>query len=175
MLTHHVSRSSLNQTNWPLGQKLLLVFMNDDVDRLRTGRFVASCGLLAIAFSGIWNASRELGVTPIAGIAALAAYLVAGGILIAVIVGRLFGQHELKRFRFDLTNAILVTTLIALPFAFANIQWNLFVQDLPDESKPDRSSALLIGSAVSAFLLLPTLFITEALLVWVAALRKRFR
>ena len=147
--------------------------MTDEVDRLRLRRFLFSCLLLFLAFQGIANVSRALNISPVSWFLLLACYLLAGGFLMAVIVGRLYDQHELKRFRFDLTNAVLLTTLIALPMGFANIQWYHFFQNLPAAENPDQSTALVISTAIALFLLLPTLFITEALLTWYLWFRKR--
>ena len=147
--------------------------MADSTNRLRLGRFLFSCGIIFFVFHGIFGLSVELDVEPFFGFAVLGGYLLAVAILMATIVGRLYDQHELRRFRFDLKNTFLLTTLIALPLGFANFLWHLYSPNLPEVDGPNRQTALLIGFVVAVFLMLPTLFISEAILVWALWLRKR--
>jgi hypothetical protein len=65
-----------------------------------------------------------------------------------------------------LANLILITTFFALPFAFSNIFWGLFRLDNIQEIAKDKTKITLIGTGYLFFLMIPILFVVEAILSW---------
>lgn len=94
-------------------------------------------------------------------------------VVITLIAGRLYTQHEIRRFRFDITSLGLVTTLMSLPFATGGIYWDLIAPTVGDEFKNDGMWVTLVITGALFFLMFPVFFIAEALLTWCRILSRR--
>lgn len=150
---------------------LVVEKMNAETDIFRPARFIFSCCFVLGAFRGLLWISQAVGAPPIVAQLTLGAYLISGSIIMAIIIVRSH-QPEFWRIQFDLLNVILIATLVALPIGFAMIQWGLHRQEIAADQLPNQSTVLLTATVVGAFFLMPTLFITEALLTWRLWFRK---
>jgi hypothetical protein len=135
-------------------------------DGHRIPRFLGSCFFISLGFVAIDRASEEQNVSPTVAAILYLAYLIGCAILITSIISRLYQQHGIRRMRFDLANLILVTTLIALPFAISSTYWELFGLDHIEEIATGKIELLMIGTGVLAFLMFPVFFVIEAILSW---------
>lgn len=111
-------------------------------------------------------------------------YLLIQSALMIWLVGLLFQQHEMKRYRFDIGGLLIITTMIALPLGAASALIRQAapptsaVAELPMEGAEltRRNELTLINSVFAAalyFSLVPLLMVTEAALGWFVATRKR--
>ena len=144
--------------------------MSYQPDRMRLPRFLGSCFLVGLGFLGIASVSREQSVSAVIPLSSYLAFLVFSSILITTIVARIYRQHEIRRLNFDLANLILLTVLIALPFAVSNALCEQFQLNNIERIGNDKIVVLLMLTGWAAFLLFPVFFITEALLSWSARL-----
>ena len=144
--------------------------MSYQPDRMRLPRVAGSCFLVVMGALGIVSVSREQDVSVVLSLTIFAAFLIVSSILITTIVSRIYRQHGISRPNFDLANLILLTILIALPFALANALWDHFQFSGVEKIQNDKTIVLLVMAGVAAFLLLPVFYITEALLSWGALL-----
>ncbi len=135
-------------------------------DRQRLPRFLGSCFLIGLGYFAIGASSNQENGARILATILYSAYLVGCAILIATIVARLYQHHEIRRMTFDLVNLILVTTLIALPFALASTFWGLFGLDQVQELTKDKTKVLIILTGLLAFLMFPVFFVVEAIVSW---------
>ena len=83
----------------------------ESADQGRIGRVFVSSFILGLTLFGIMVASREQGVLFFYGVAAFLCYAFLSSFLIAWIAGRLFRQHEVREFKFDMANMILIFNL----------------------------------------------------------------
>ena len=146
---------------------------NNEADRGRLSRFLGSVFLIWLGLNGILSACLNQGVSPVFPLTVFVIFLVASAIIIALIAGRLYAQHEIRRFKFDIANLILITTLASLPFAAANIFWNQIEQSSTEPIKDDALWITIIIAAVLFFFMFPALFIAEALITWWRAFTRR--
>ena len=119
-----------------------------------------------MGYAVIWEISRDRSIDASFGAIAFSVYLVLSAILITTVVSRLYNQHQLRLFRIDIANLILLTVLFALPFALANTMWVIYEPDHGGQVVTYKTTVLLILSGVAIFLLLPVFFVAEALLTW---------
>lgn len=140
--------------------------MSYQPDRQRLPRVVGSCFLIGLGFAGIVTASRGRNVSASPALTIFAAFLIVSSLLITTVVYRLYLQHKVRRLNFDLANLMLLTVLIALPFAVSNALWGHFKLNEVAKIQENRTTLLLGLSCATAFLLLPVFFVTEALLSW---------
>ena len=147
----------------------------ESADQGRIGRVFVSSFILGLTLFGIMVASREQGVLFFYGVAAFLCYAFLSSFLIAWIAGRLFRQHEVREFKFDMANMILISVQLALPFAFANALWEIFQMELNEWASDARIRVLIVLAGIAAFLLLPIFYLTEAFLVWYSRFSKTKR
>ncbi len=140
--------------------------MNDSVDQNRMGRFVFSGGMILWALFAVWKTAANQGISPVVALIGPIAYLVVASTLIALITGRLYAQHGIRKLKFDLGVIILVTFLAALPFALSNSIWHVYDLEQVSSIQANRTLFTCITSAIATFLLFPILIVTEALLAW---------
>jgi hypothetical protein len=138
-------------------------------DGQRIPRFLGSCFWIGLGFAAIETADKPNESRTLAALL-YSIYLISCAILMVAIISRLYRQHEIRRMRFDLANLILVTTLIALPFAISNIFWEMFGLDHVKELANDKTNVLIIGAGILAFLMFPVFFVVEAILSWASLL-----
>lgn len=141
-------------------------------DRRRLPRFVGSCLLIGLGFVAI-TASIVQDDSRILATVLYLAYLITCAILITTIISRLYQQHELRRMRFDLTNLILITTLIALPFGVSNIFWVMMQLDGLEELANAKTWILIMWSGFLTLLMFPVFFFVEAMLSWALLIKIR--
>ena len=142
---------------------------NDELDEAgdhRTSRVIASSLIVGFVVYGIVNAAGEQSVSALRGIVAFAGFVIFTGLLMSTILGRLYRHHEIREFRLDLANLILISVLIAMPFAAANTVWEIFHMQNIDGATEFKTVAILVLAGVAAFLLFPILFLTEAVVHW---------
>lgn len=138
----------------------------DNVADRRISRVIASSLILGFVVYGIVAASREQSIPPLYGITAFCGYAILSSFLMTWIVARLYRQHGIRQMKFDLANMILLSALIALPFAASNMFWDLLKIGLVKRMAEDKTLVLLLLTGGAGVLLLPILFITEALFAW---------
>ena len=132
----------------------------------RAGRMIASTLLLVWVIYCVVVASRGQSISPLYGIAAILIYVVLSGGLMAWIASRLYRQHGVRQFKFDVANMILLSVLISLPLAVSNAFWEIFkVQEIAG-MKDDKTLFFLLVTAVAGFFLFPILMLTEGVLSW---------
>lgn len=137
---------------------------SDDLANKRFLRVVASLFLLGAVVYGIVSVARERSVSPQYCVAIFCCYALFSSFLITWIVARLYRQHEFREMKFDLASLILLSVLIALPFAAANIFWDMFRMGQINGISEDKPLFLLLMTSGAAFLLFPIFLLTEALL-----------
>ena len=140
--------------------------MSYQSDYQRVPRVLGSVFFIGMGCLGIVVISDNQKVSSFLGIALFAAFLIIGSCLLMAIASRLYRQHGINRPNFDLTAIMLLTVLVASPFGISNVLWEHFQLDQIQEIRGDKTSVLLMFTGVSAFLLIPVLFLTEALLSW---------
>lgn len=136
-------------------------------DRQRRIRFIASATLLAFGGLSLQSVGNAIGIRSLTTVALYFAYLGASACLIAVLAGRLFRQHELRKLRFDIASAIILTTLVALPLGVVSAFQQIAPMTNATLSQADLNGPVsLIISLVLYFLLLPIFIATESVLAW---------
>ena len=131
-------------------------------DRQRLPRVLASCMLIGFGFVGIILASKEQSISPLPGILIFSGYLYLAGVLITKIISRLHRQHEIRKFKFDLANLVMLSALIALPFGLASAFAELFKIGSAPEFGFEKQYVLLVLSGMAFCLMAPVFFIAEA-------------
>lgn len=139
---------------------------NNEAGERRILRVIASIIIIGFVVYGIVVAAGKQSVSASLGIAAFTGFAIFTGVLMSTILGRLYRQHEVREFRLDLANLILVSVLIAMPFAAANTVWEIFHMQNIDGATENKTAVLLVLAGIAAFLLFPILVLTEALLHW---------
>ena len=126
----------------------------------------------------------ELGLFPLV---AFVLYLIATGVLLSLLAGTLFQQHELRQYKVGVLGLLLIMTLIALPLGYANWLIELVFESEPVptidsqggveplEFQPDFTTARITITLMLYFLMLPTLVITEAIMAAYVAIKSRKR
>ena len=144
-----------------------------ETDRGRLTRFLASLFFIGGGLAGILTACHSKGLSPLFPLSVFVVFIVASAIIIALIAGRLYAQHEIRRFKFDLANLVLITTLASLPFAAAGTFWNQIQKNSTIAIQDNAMSITIMIATALLFLMLPILLITEALLAWWRVLTRR--
>jgi hypothetical protein len=144
-----------------------------EADSQRIPRLIGSLLFIGLGLTGIAMACDAHDVSPFFPLTVFVGFLIVSAVLIALIAGRLYAQHELRRFKFDIANLILITTLVSLPLAVAGIFWNLIEPNIGDQFKNDGMWSTMVITGVLFFLMFPVFFITEALLSWCRKLAQR--
>jgi len=145
----------------------------NDLNRERPMRFLGSVITIGFGLIGIVASCKTRDLSPVFPLIIFVAFLATSAFIISTIAARLYAQHELQRFRFDMTNLFLTTTLLSLPFGTASIFWRLIEQHIGDEFRVDETGITLAITGALFFLLFPVLFIAEASLSWYRILRNR--
>jgi hypothetical protein len=107
-------------------------------------------------------------------------YIVATGVMLAVLLGNLFEQHGLKKYKIGVGSMLMIMTLLALPLGLGNWLIEELTLNVQIEVSDERSrqSGMLAMKAFLIltlyFLMLPILVVTEAVLTsFIAAKQKR--
>lgn len=132
----------------------------------RVLRCVLSLFVLGFSLMVMIGVYGSQGLPPVVPPIVYLVFLIASAIVMTLILGRLYVQHELRRFNFDVANLLLMTVLVSLPFATAGIIWNLVEPIADADFKSSRTLIMFTTTGMLAFSLLPALLITEAILHW---------
>lgn len=135
-------------------------------NRSRIVRFLTSCLCIAIGMIIVIASSNERKISSVPPGLVYVAYLISSGIIIIWISKRLFDQHQVLRFKFDLANMILATSLFALPFAASNFFLTYFEPTDEEALRAIGPGARIAFTLLLAFLMFPVFFFLEALLIW---------
>ena len=137
----------------------------------RIGRFFVAVWCIGATYLFFnWPGARQLPLGICFSI--LTAYYVGAGVLMAWITGRLYRQHEIRKWRFDVVTIMLVMALFALPFACGSGIAEVMLRyeheriDLVELNQANRTSPRTILTFVAFFMLLPVFLATEAIVVW---------
>ena len=158
------------------------------IDSQRPRRFIGGVILLVMAGVPLTAISVEaLGIAWPMALAIFLIYLLIQSLLMSWLVGILFQQHEMRKFKIGIGAMMILTTMTALPLGAASVYRQLSAPvpvpvtaenaqnaetSAPQTAARDQFAGVMFA-AIMYFALLPLLMVNEAVLVWCLALRKR--
>lgn len=155
------------------------------IDSQRPRRFIGGVILLFLAGIPLTAISVEaLGIPGPVAVATFLVYLLIQAALMSWLVGILFQQHEMRKFKIGIGAMMVLTTMIALPLGAASV-YRQMSEPIPvplaaeqDASTTPQTAARnefagVMFAIIMYFALLPLLMVTEAILVWYLAYRTR--
>lgn len=146
-----------------------------DPNHGRLIRFVLSVGVLGLIVFALVAMQKSEGESPFIPVTVFLCYIGLTAAVITAMSGRLYAEHGLRRFRFDVANLLLLTVLTAMPFAAASGFWRL-ISATSNERLMD--ARLIIQGTITIamfFLFVPILCVAEAVMTWSVLLRRRKR
>lgn len=169
--------SAIDHRRWKTKTKL---------DAQRPRRLIGGLILLAMAGFPLTVISVEaLGVRWQVALGTFLVYLLIQATLMSWLVGILFQQHEMRKFRVGIGAMLIITTMIALPMGATSVYRQQAVPKTVAEKVPGDTSGIAnkqelgmimpIFAGILYFSLIPLLMVCEAILAWYVAKFNRRR
>lgn len=164
--------------------------VSTQLDKHRPIRFLGGLvmlGLTCLAATAI--GPEVLGIPWFVSLGIYLCYLTVQAFLLCWLVGILFRQHEMRKYRIGIGGMLLITTMIALPLGASSIYraQSVFKKvpavaeagpgGVTDITQREESvdGVIIVLNVIMYFAVLPLLIVFEAVLIWAVAIRNRKR